>query len=245
VVERLLLQAVSEFDIVVTMGSKAIEFFTTRGVATTFHAVPGGIDRGQFSRGRVSPDWDLILVARLAPIKRIDIFLRAVAYVKVQRPDVRAVVVGEGEERASLERLARELGLVDNVTFAGQQHNVEDWLSRSRVFVLTSDSEGLPLSLMEAMLSGLPGIVPDIGELSDLIADGRSGYLVRSRDPEAFAEPMLRVLADAAGLAVMGRLACEGMARYETGAVTRRWDVILGGPSAAPQGGEAGEAPAR
>ena len=125
--------------------------------------------------------YDLILVGRLAPIKRIDLYLRAIEQVSRRLPDVTAAIVGDGALRTELEQLVEELGIGERVHFAGQQSDVEDWLSRSRIFVLTSDSEGLALSLMEAMMCGLPAVVSDVGELGELVASGTNGCLVFKR----------------------------------------------------------------
>ena len=148
---------------------------------TSFHVVSGGIDPHRFHPAAATlPEFDLIVTCRLVPVKRIDLFLRAVHCLVSDLPNVRAVIVGEGPLREALEGQARELGIEKNVTFVGQQAAVEDWLRRSRIFVLTSDSEGLSLSLMEAMMSGLPAVVSAVGDLGDLV-DGWRQWLSRPR----------------------------------------------------------------
>ena len=92
-------------------------------------------------------------------MKRVDHFHQAQARVARARPEACAFVVGDGPLLDDLQRQARDLGLADRVTFAGHQADVEGWLKQARVFVLTSDSEGLSLALMEGMLCGLPAVV--------------------------------------------------------------------------------------
>jgi glycosyltransferase involved in cell wall biosynthesis len=228
VVERRLLRAVGACDLVVTMGTRAVQFFRHRGVRTSYHVVAGGIDARRFSAGSEPASFDLVLVGRLAAIKRIDLFLDTVARVKRRRADVRAAVLGDGPGRPGLEARARALGLEGHVVFAGQQADVETWLRRARVFVLTSDTEGLALSMMEAMLCGLPVVVSRVGDLADLVEDGVNGYLVAERTPDAFAAPILELLGDEQRRLAFGAAARRAAERYELSATTRTWDAILG-----------------
>ncbi|MGZ9148730.1 MAG: glycosyltransferase, partial [Candidatus Deferrimicrobiaceae bacterium] len=171
-VESILLRSVAEFDLVVTMGSRGKGFFRERGVAGEIQVISGGIDADRFGSEGGSPIWDVVFVGRLAPIKQVDLLLRALAVVKKEIPGIRAVIVGDGPLRQELETLAAALGLGDAVEFAGQRADVSSVLGRSRVFVLTSKTEGLSLALMEAMMAGLPAVVSDVGDLGDLVRDG-------------------------------------------------------------------------
>jgi L-malate glycosyltransferase len=227
VVERLLLSAVGEFDLVVTMGTGAARFFVERGVRAPIRVVAGGIDERRFRGGVAEPTEDLLFVGRLAPIKRVDLFLEAVAEAARRLPRLSAVVVGDGAERAGLEALARRLGLEERVRFAGHQLDVAPWLARARALVLTSDSEGLPLSVMEAMTAGLPVIASHVGDLPDLVEDGVNGFLVRERTPEAFADRIVQLLASDALRARFSREASRAAQRYEIGVATDLWESIL------------------
>jgi L-malate glycosyltransferase len=227
VIERRLITSVATFDLVIAMGPRTVEFFRQHGVETTFRVIPGGIDGGRFRPSETPPTIDLIFVGRLVPIKRVDLFLAAVWRAKRVIPDITAAVLGDGPLREPLERLAHSLQLDGNVIFAGHRQDVDVWLKRAKVFVLTSLSEGLALSLMEAMLSGLPAVVPLVGELPELIQDGVNGYLVARPTPEALADRFLALLTDPARLARFGRAARESAGRFETRAVTRLWDQIL------------------
>jgi L-malate glycosyltransferase len=229
VVERRLIRAVRAFDLVVTMGTRAVTFFREHGVSTRFEVVSGGIDPERFAAqtGDVQPAYDLILVGRLVEIKRVDIFLHALRRVADRIPTVRAVIVGDGPLRPALERLSNELGLADRVTFAGQRQDVGALLRQSRVFVLTSDSEGLSLSLMEAMTCGLPAVVTDVGDLADLVQQGVNGYLVPPRASAMIADAIVELLADPALLNRYSAAARAAARRHKLTNVTRRWDEIL------------------
>ncbi len=227
VVEQRLIRAVSTFDMVVTMGTRAVRFFQQRGADVQYHVVPGGIDTQQFAPANTTPSTDLILVGRLVRIKRIDLFLHTVEHVARRFPHVTATVVGDGELRESLETLARTQGIDGRVSLVGHQDTVQEWLRRAKIFVLTSDSEGLALSLMEAMMCGLPAVVSNVGDLPDLVDDGVNGYLVDERSPEAFAERITALLGDPVRLHAFSRAARKTAARYGVRQTARQWDVIL------------------
>lgn len=227
VVERRLLQAVAAFDLVITMGSGATNFFQQRGVKTKFHIVPGGFEGDRFYLSEKPRDIDLILVGRLSSVKRADLFLQVVNLVRDVLPDVSATVVGGGPLRSSLEQFAKRLGIEHNVKFVGQQHQIEEWLRHSKIFVLTSDSEGLSLAMIEAMLCGLPAVVTDVGDLGDLVEDGINGFLVPDRTPEAFALRLIDLLKDSERLLQFGRAARQSAERFEISNVSHLWDKIL------------------
>jgi L-malate glycosyltransferase len=235
VLERRLFSVVDAFDLVVTMGTRTVRRFRERGVGRAFAMMPGGFDVEEFRPTRAPRVVDLVFVGRLAPIKRVDILLDAVAVVRQTFPDVRVEIVGDGPLRGTLEDQVRRLSLAVNVRFVGPQPDVREWLTRARVFVLTSDSEGLSLALVEAMLCGLPIVCSNVGDLPDLVEDGVNGYLVESRTPEAFARRIVALLADPERAAVFGRSARGAAERLEIRRMARAWDAIL----AAPLSGEA------
>ena len=144
----------------------------------------------------VNKRYDLMFLGRLAPIKNLSALLQAIKLLRDQGQDVTLAVVGDGELRADLEAEAESLDIAGLVTFAGMQTNTRDWLAASRIFVLSSLSEGLSLSLMEALSSALPAIVPDVGDLADLVKDGYNGRLLADCSPEQIAEAVRALLAE-------------------------------------------------
>lgn len=227
VIEQRLVHAVCKFDVVITMGNGAGEYLRHIGATGSIHNIPGGIDDQHFFPSSEPASTDFILVGRLFPVKRIDVFLDAVSIVKRQVPGVRATIVGDGPLRAALEQQAASLDIAKNVSFAGSQTNVGDWLRTARVFVLTSDSEGIALSLMEAISCGLPAIVSDVGDLRELIEDGANGYLVRDRRPEVFANHMLELLTDQKKLALFARRAQQTCTHLQISSAAHSWDEAL------------------
>ena len=90
-------------------------------------------------------------------------------------PDLRLWMVGDGSERAAMERLAAELGIVEQVTFWGQQLDVAPFFSAADAFIMSSKSEGLPISLLQAFSLGLPAIVTDVGGMAEVVRLAQAG----------------------------------------------------------------------
>jgi glycosyltransferase involved in cell wall biosynthesis len=105
------------------------------------------------------------------------------------------------------------------------------------VFVLTSQSEGLPLSAIEAMMCGLPVVAPRVGDLADLVKEGVNGHLVGDRRPESFAAAMARLVADEVRLCAASSAARRSAARYSIPEAVARWDVALAVLAGDPQRG--------
>jgi glycosyltransferase involved in cell wall biosynthesis len=194
------------------------------------HAMPGGFDGVRFSPGHAPPRFDIVLVGRLSPIKRVDLYLRVAKEIKDRIGSVSAAVVGDGACRAELHALAAELGLSSEVTFFGHRDDVENVLRESRVFVLTSSSEGVSQAMIQAMLCGLPVVVSQVGDLGDYVRDDHNGYLVADKeDPRAYAERICELLLDSERCLAFGEAARNSVQGLETNAVAREWDRILGG----------------
>jgi glycosyltransferase involved in cell wall biosynthesis len=137
----------------------------------------------------------LVFVGRLAPVKGLRVLLAALARARESRPDLQLTLVGDGDDRAHLERLAAPMG--DAVTFTGylSQEEVAGTLAAADALVLPSFAEGVPVVLMEAMAAGKPVIATPVGGVGELVKDGMSGYLVPPGDAETLADRIL-LLAD-------------------------------------------------
>jgi glycosyltransferase involved in cell wall biosynthesis len=143
----------------------------------------------------------LISVGRLTAQKRVDRFLAMVHTLRDRLGrDVRGIIVGDGPDRHALETQARELGLVPHtVEFRGVVRSTEDTYHEADVLVLTSDYEGTPNVVVEAMACGLPVVATGVGEVPSLVRPGKTGYVVTPGD-EAELLSAVRDLVDSASL---------------------------------------------
>jgi glycosyltransferase involved in cell wall biosynthesis len=155
-----------------------------------------GINVSRFSCRGPNPDGPAVLVARLVPEKSVETLLRAAALALRAEPSFRLEIVGDGPRFAALNQLARDLGISRQVSFLGEVAEVGDLLGRARMFVLPSLTEGISLSLLEAMAQGLPVVATAVGGTPEVVVDGQSGLLVPPVDPAALAAAMLRIWSD-------------------------------------------------
>jgi glycosyltransferase involved in cell wall biosynthesis len=102
-------------------------------------------------------------------------------------------MVGDGSERKTLESLAAALGIASRVIFWGQQLNVSPFFSAADAFIMSSSSEGLPISLLQAFSLGLPAIVTDVGGMAEVVRLARAGLTVSPADPAEMAAATLRM----------------------------------------------------
>jgi glycosyltransferase involved in cell wall biosynthesis len=192
VLEKLALDVVREFDLVVVRGDQARQFLVGRGIERNVAVITGSIrPAGDALESRPV---DLIFLGRLVARKQPEQFLRIARWLTSARPSLRAMMVGDGPELDSLQREARRLGIVDNVEFTGHRDDVSELLRRSKVFVLTSQSEGMPIALLEAMGCGVPPVAADVGEVSDVVVSGVNGWLVRPNDLEEYVQRITELL---------------------------------------------------
>ena len=148
----------------------------------------------------VVKDIDILYVGNLVAVKRLDRLLEAAARLTGARPGLRVVLVGDGVLRRDLEELAVELRLGAHVEFVGARpfEEVPRWLQRARVFVMTSESEGLPQAMIEAMGCGVPVVLPDTGDVTTIAKHGTNAWIVSPPTAEGFADAIGRLLEDAA-----------------------------------------------
>jgi glycosyltransferase involved in cell wall biosynthesis len=227
IIEQQLIKSLKYFNLIITMGTKAVTFFQEHGVHSDFHVVSGGIDSKQFAPANGQHNFDFITVGRLEPIKRFDIFIHSIAEIKKINPTVKAAIIGDGSLAIELKQLAKELKLNNSVFFPGAQSNVSEWLRNSKIFILTSDSEGLSLAMMEAMMCGLPAIVSNVGDLGDLVIDGRNGFLITERTPLVFAAAGINLLSSPERLQEFSRQARKSAIQFSQEETILRWDNIL------------------
>lgn len=146
----------------------------------------------------------VLTVARMVPVKDLELFLEAAALVVRTRAVARFSIIGDGPCRPELERSAARLGLGAAVSFLGERADVPDLLATADVFWLTSASEGFPNVLLEALACGVPVVTRDVGGAREIVRDGWNGYLIGGRDAVQFASRTLELLTDPVRARVMG-----------------------------------------
>ncbi len=205
------------------------------------HYVPNGIDLGRFAPGRFdmarqARDVPVIgTVAALRPEKNLARLLRAFAQVRA-RVTCRLVIAGDGPERAGLAALAGELGVADDVAFPGHVTDTPALFAGFDVFALSSDTEQMPISVLEAMAAGLPVAATDVGDVRAMLAPENGGSVV-ARDVPSLAEAIAELVGDPARCAALGaanRLRAE--AAFDQNTMFAAWHALFLGRAVAEAG---------
>lgn len=212
--------------------------------------IHNGIDLAAFSAGgdRLAlrsefglgvDDLVLLQVARLDPYKDHSAALRMIEIVAKSRPEARLVLVGEGPEEESIRSMIRQGGLESNVRLLGLRTDVARLLPMADLFLLTSVTEGIPVTLIEAMAASLTIVGTRVGGMAEVVEEGTTGLLSPSGDAPSLAESVLRLSADPGLRLRMGRLGAERAHRLFSepqmhAGYQRCYETMLGFPRTEP-----------
>ena len=136
----------------------------------------------------------IVTAGRLMPQKNQKMMIRSFASVHEKHPDYQLVIYGEGPSRDELEALVKELGLVKCVLLPGNISDIHEHIKNAEIFVLSSDYEGMPNALIEAMCLGLPSISTKVSGATDLIKDHENGLLTELNNQEQLEKAMLELI---------------------------------------------------
>ena len=223
--------------------SRATAMFTLDHLgprALPIHVIPYGIDCHRYSDipfrasiGNASTPMTMGVAARLTPEKGIRQLLQACAVLDRRSVDYQLLIAGSGGHRSDFEAMARDLQAQGRVHFAGSVLDMRGFYASIDVFVLPSlATEGLPLSILEAMAAGRPVVVTAVSGVPDAVTDGSEGFVVPAGDVTALAEAIGRLAANPDLRVEMGRRA-QARAQREFSAqrmvsdVTTVYDEIL------------------
>ncbi len=162
--------------------------------AGSVRSVPNGVPSWPARTVPTSQAGDLLVgsLGRLTEQKRLDGLVRALVAI----PDMRLTLVGDGPQRAELERLASGNGVADRLEITGWVDDPRDWLPRFDVLALPSLWEGMPLAILEAMHAGIPVVASDVGSVAEAVSDGQTGFVVTPGDDVALVDRLRRLQAE-------------------------------------------------
>ncbi|MEM9352495.1 MAG: glycosyltransferase [Planctomycetota bacterium] len=208
--------------------------------ADRVHTIYNGVDTDRFSPQNgdevrrelgIPRDANVVgIIAALRPEKNHELLLKGAARIIAERPNSRFLIVGDGPMREPLEGLAAELGIAENVLFTGSRPDIAQLLSAVDVFALTSHNEASPVSILEAMASGVPVVASDVGSVSESVTHESSGFLFEPGDIDAFSASVLRLLQEPDLRARFGRAGRESVeSRASLAAMIRGYEDLLCG----------------
>jgi glycosyltransferase involved in cell wall biosynthesis len=171
----------------------------------------------------------LITAARLVPEKGFDDLMLVAKEVLPTHPDWKWILCGDGPMREELEAFCQKENLKEQLVLAGYVPKVEEYLAKSKIFVLTSKAEGLPMCLLEARACGVPCVSFDVPTgPADLIEEGVNGYLIQPFDVKAMAEKCSLLMENPSLQAAMGESALEHLDQFYLQSIISQWKNFIG-----------------
>jgi len=218
-------------DDLVSLGIAAPERFAVIRLGLAFdERVPSNPAQRTETRRRLDiPDDRFVVgwIGRMTAVKRAEDLLLAFRRLREAGVDACLCLVGDGPERATIERRARELGVMADTLFLGFQTDVAPFYAAFDAFVLPSSREGTPASAIEALAAGLPVVATRVGGLPDVVSDGEDGFLVEVGAVDALAERLQRLAADPALRERMGAAGRRRvLQRYSAGRLVDDMDAL-------------------
>ena len=141
--------------------------------------------------------YDILFVGSLKKVKGLDVFFEAIKLLEIKYGrKLKVGVVGDGSLNKELKGIAERLNISESVEFLGVRKDINDLMRKSKIFVLPSRWEGLPMVILEAMALGMPVVATKVGGIPEVIEDGKDGILVEPENPDELAEAILRLLED-------------------------------------------------
>lgn len=176
----------------------------------------------------VESEYDLVWVGRFAPEKDPLLFVEALADLRARGVEFEAAMLGDGDLGPAVETAIRQRRLTDAVTLTGWVDDPRAYYHRADVFVLTSSRDALPLTLVEAMATGLPAVVPPVGSVCDVAVDDENALVLPDRTPRTVARAMADLLSDSERRDRLGSNATDVRRAYSYRAAQEDWRRILG-----------------
>lgn len=179
------------------------------GADLSIQSIPNFVDTALYNRSapetlerrlRCGDEWILMHVSNFRPVKRVQDCIRILAEVRKKLP-ARLIFVGDGPERSEAERLTRELGVEEHVTFLGKQSALPEILSVADIFLLPSQQESFGLSALEAMSCSVPVIATNIGGIPEVVKHDETGFIAELGDVQRMAKYCVELLSNPKKLA--------------------------------------------
>lgn len=187
---------------------QAIENLSALGVpACKIAFLPNIVDAQAFSlrpEQTAGTTINLLAVGRLVKQKRFDRLIDMAALTSTWNCPIKFIIVGDGPERSNLEAKARHLGIAHLITFTGSVAHLQTYYQSADVLLMTSDWEGTPNVILEAMACGLPVVATRVGGIPEIVCDGATGFLVAPGDIDGLAQAVLKLIRNKEARVQMG-----------------------------------------
>ena len=225
VIRKLILGKIDGF---VFQTNAAKEFFN-EDVQRRSVIIPNAVSVHLQRRNNLKKEKKIVTVGRLHEQKNMPLLIRSFAEISGKFPEYRLHIYGDGELRVQLQNMVNEMGLKNKVCLCGATEDVHDKIVDAEIFVLSSNYEGMPNALLEAMRLGLPCISTDWkpGGIIDIIKNGDDGIVVPCDNVKELSSAMARLINDKQLMKRLSRNALNSSKRYDPEVIYSLWDVYL------------------
>lgn len=231
---RISLNLLNKCNIITVSGNYTINILDSLGINRgKIFILPHTID-STFKPANMVKEYDIVFVGRLAGVKHIEVLINSINLIRNTFKDVKVAIVGDGECKTKLENLTRELDLSQNIFFVGYQSDVWKWYNRGKISTLTSEREGFPYSVVEALSCGLPVISSNCGDVSDVLKNGYNGFIIDDyQDHNELAEVIFKLMSNSELLLECSNNAVKSIQCLTPESVANIWKKIVYNPSLA------------
>ena len=226
---KLFLIILKHTNAIITTGSVTKSFLVKCGIkVNNIHPIISPVNNQRFYHITFPKIYDVLSVGSLILIKHHEILLQTIFEVKSLYPHIRVCIVGDGPRKNELIQLAEKLGISENIDFVGFQTDVPYYYNSSKIFIHTSETEGLPNVVLEAMMCGLPCIVSNCGDILDIAKDGYNSLVIQKFDDyRGFANAIYNLLENDELYNNICRNALKITESVSIENVTQQWELIL------------------
>lgn len=175
--------------------------------------------------------YDLIFIGTLNSDKRPDFFIDIVAAVKKTIPKISCIIIGDGKLKRQIFKQIKSLSLEKNIQVLGYRKNVAEYISKSKLLVMTSQTEGMPMVILEAMNFGIPCVVPDVGDITDVAINDYNSMVIKDLKIEHFSDVIVNCINDQILYKKLSNNSLKTIAdnkeKYSIKSIAKEWKKVI------------------
>jgi glycosyltransferase involved in cell wall biosynthesis len=230
--DKLMLKMLKNAEIIGVRGSDSMQYLLEKGIAKDkIFIPPNEFEIHDIGIRKEKKIYDLIYIGNFVDVKDLPLWVDTVECIKRDIPNIKCIMVGDGERFNDIKERIHSKGLKDNIELVGRKNNVNEYIKKSKLLLMTSKSEGLPMVVVECMAYGVPAVVPNVGDVKDLVIHGKNGIIVNKRDAKEFAKEIINILEDGEKYTEMSLESVESIKKMMENTshdrVTYLWDALL------------------
>ena len=212
-------------------GSNSQKYLETKNIEEDKIFIPQNVFETVSKINIENKKYDLVFVGNLVRDKRPDIFVKVLAAVKKKLPNIRGIILGKGAMENQILNQIKNLSLQSNIEFLGYQKNVADYLSISKLLIMTSQTEGMPMVILEAMSVGVPCIVPDVGDITDVAINDYNSMVIKGLNIEHFSDAIVNCINDQILYKKLSnnslKTISDNKEKYSMKSIAKEWEKVI------------------